>query len=555
MIRIRRLAAVVAVLALAACGGDDDGTSGSSGGDSTATSATDAGGGGGGGQEETLVIAAAQTPSTLEVEFGVGYENVEAVKNMHATLVRNPYIDAGNGAFRQDVTSFEPELAESWEVTEGGKVVTFKLKQGLKSVEGNDLTADDVVYTFERKLSTNSISTFLAAPALSDPSQVKKIDEYTVEFTLNQPYEFTFFSMLANFHVGSIYDQEVLEAQATADDPWAIEWVSKNGNYGFGPYRLVTFEPGQQLVWEANPNYVHGEPEIDRIIVRAVPESSNRAALVQAGDAHIAQQMRPRELSDLNGSNGVYVPDVPTNMNVFLPINTSVEKLSDPLVRQAIAYAIPYDRIIEDVYIGRARIMNGPIAPDLPGYAGDATEAFSYDPAKAKELLSQAGVDSLDFTLSYDLAYADLKEVAIQIQSAAQEAGINVTLNEMPTSAYQEAKASGGIEVALDRDYAIVQSPPYQLLLFFAPGSPLNWAQWEDEEFLGLVDEGLAAGTELSDAAAAKWVEAQVRLRDEQPFVWAIYVDPLVAMRDDVTGYTHRTDNVLPYDQLSFAGA
>jgi len=554
MTRIRKLVAICAVLAVAgsACGGSDSsgdtsGGTGSGGGGSQ----TD-GGEGSSTDGETLIIAAAQTPSTLEVEFGVGYENVEAVKNMHATLVRNPYIDAGNGQFRQDVTSFEPELAESWEVNEDGTVVTFKLKEGIKSVAGNELTADDVVYSFARKLSTNSISTFLAAPALSDPSQVKKIDDYTVEFTLNQPYEFTFFSMMSNFHVGSIYDQAVLEAQATEADPWAIEWVQNNGNYGFGPYRLVTFEPGQQLVWEANENYVHGEPEIKRIIVRAVPESSNRAALVRAGDAHIAQQLRPRELQELAGGDAVNVPDVPTNMNVFMPINTAVETLSDPLVRQAIAYAIPYDRIIEDVYVGRARVMNGPISPDLPGYAGSATEAFTYDPDRAKELLAEAGVDNLEFTLSYDLSYSDLKEVAIQIQSAARDAGITVNLNEMPTSAYQEAKATGGIEVALDRDYAIVQSPPYQLLLFFAPGSPLNWAQWEDDEFLGLVDEGLAAGTELSPEAAAKWVEAQVRLRDEQPFVWAIYVDPLVALRSNLSGYTHRTDNVLPYDKLSF---
>jgi peptide/nickel transport system substrate-binding protein len=541
----KRYAAGATVLALglvaAACGGSKSNDSGT-----PTTPATGTGG--------TLVIASAQTPTTLEAEFGVGYENVEAVKNMHATLVRNPYIDAGNNMFRQDVTKFEPELAESWEVSQGGQVFTFKLKKGIKSVAGNELTADDVVYSFERKLSTNSISTFLAAPALAKPSQVEKVDASTVRFTLNRPYEFTFLSMMSNFHVGAIYDSKVLQSHATADDKYATTWVAQNGNYGFGPYELVNFRPGEQMEWRANEGYVHGPPAIKRIIVRAVPETANRAALLQRGEVQIAEQLRAREVVDLSEKANATVPNVSTNLNVFLPINTTRPGLSDPKVRQAIAYAIPYDRIISDVYLGRAHKMEGLVSPDLPGYGGDQITHYTYDPDKARQLLKDAGQENLSFALSYDLAFPDMREVATQITSAAQAAGIKVTLNEMPSSAFQQASSSGEFDVALFRDYAIVQSPPYQLLLFFQPGSPINFPRWEDKEFLGIVDAGLAAGNELGDAAAKQWIEAQRRMQDQVPMIFTVYVDPLVAFQGSVTGYTHRTDNVLPYDQLRLAG-
>jgi peptide/nickel transport system substrate-binding protein len=503
----------------------------------------------------TLIIASAGLPSSLEQDKSLGYPNQEATQNMGATLIRNPYVPVGSaGDFRQDVSKFEPLLAESYQVSNDGLTYTFKLKQGVKSHAGNELTAEDVRYSLERKISTKMSSAFVASQALTRPDQFKVIDKYTASVTLDVPYRFTLLSLLANQHIGSIYDSTVLKANATAQDPWATAWADRN-DYGFGPYKLVEFTPGQQIVWQAHDGYVLGKPPIDRVVVRDVPESSTRVALLRAGDVHVAEQLRPRELATLANTPGIRVPSMPTNMYVFMSLNTKMPPFDNKLVRQALAHAIPYDRILQDVYLGKGVKAEGPITPGGAGYGGGKIPSYKTDPARAKELLTQAGFpNGVEGTLSIDLSYPDLQEAANIIRTGALEGGIRLTINPMPLAAYIENKFGGKLQLMLDRDYSIVQSPPYQLLLFFEKGSPLNWPQFVHEEFLSTIRKGIAVGDEQSDQANEFWLQAQRTLMDEMPMQWINYVEPLLGVRQEVTGYSHRTDNILPYERFKFVG-
>lgn len=502
-----------------------------------------------------VIVTAAQPPSFSYETSATGYEAGEFWANTGATLIRNPYVEGeGDLSASQDLFGFEPLLAESYEVSEDRLTYTFHLDPDAKSVAGNSITADDVLFSIKRKFETpTSVVPFVSAPALTDPdTQVTVIDESTVSITISDPgYGFTLLSMLAN-QPYNIYDSTVLLEHATDDDPYAVEWSETNASYGFGAYELTDYTPGEQMVYTANPGYVLGEPEITTIVQRVVPDAGQRANLVRSGDAQIATQLRPADQVDLADSGSAQIFTVPTNAYVYIPLLTTAEPFDDPEVRRAFSMAIPYDDIIDDVYRGRLDPVDSILSEDAPGYDGEGLAAPAHDPAGAQEILEAAGyTEPVEFTLTVNSAVPDLEETAVLIQSAAADAGFDVTVDSVNSAVFQEGLAAKTFQASMGRDYAIVQSPPYVLALFYTPGSPLNWPNYETPEFSAALAEGNAVGDPLTPEAGAWWNEAQRILQTDLPTIYVGYVQPLNAFGNDVGGYVFRTDNVIDYSQLT----
>ncbi|MFZ2176339.1 MAG: ABC transporter substrate-binding protein [Rhodococcus sp. (in: high G+C Gram-positive bacteria)] len=526
---------ILGALVLSACGG----------GGSTAASG-----------EQLIIVTGAQTNSFAQDVNGTGYENAEFLLNSNATLLRNPYVDGdGEMSRHQDLYAFEGLLADSYEVSDDGLVYTFRLSESALSQAGNTLTADDVLYSYERKFAVpTSIVPFVSAPAIVDPArQIRKIDDHTVTFTVDAAsHGFTLLSLLSNT-TATIYDSKVLKEHASDSDPYAAQWSSTNGNWGFGAYKLDTFKPGQEMIYTANPGYVGGEPEVKRIVQRVVQDPGTRANLLRNGDANIAAQLRPADQADLTTDPNVELYTAPTNAMSYIPLTTTTAPFDNVAVRRAFAYAIPYDKIIEDTYRGRAGEIAGILSPDAPGYDGEGLAPFTYDPAKSKEILAAAGITSpVAFTLTVNSSTPDLQEAATQIQTAAAAAGFTITIDPVPSATYNEGLAAKTFQASMGRDYSVVKSPPYELLLFYTAGSPLNWPNWENAAFYAAVNAGIAAGDPLSPEAGVHWNAAQRLIQEEVPTVWMNSVQPLNAFRSDVDGYVFRTDNVIDYSELSF---
>lgn len=506
---------------------------------------------------ETLVIVTASQPSGFAHEVSAtGYEAAEYFENTQATLLKNPYVETEDGSARQqDYYDFEPLLAESYEVSDDGLTYTFALDQDAVSVEGNPLTAEDVIFTFQRKFETEtSIIPFISAPTLVDPArQIEAIDEHTVAFTIDDPgYGFTLLSFLANAPY-AIYDSTVLLEHATDDDPFAVQWSQGNPNFGFGAYEVTDFTPGEEMVYEANEGYVGGAPAIERIVQRVVADAGQRANLVRSGDADIATQLRPADQVELVESDDVEIYSIDSNAMVYMPLTTTAEPFDDSAVRQALAHAVPYEAIMENVYRGRASELSGILSANAPGHVDEGLAPYEFDPAASLAILEDAGVATpVPFTLTVNNAYPDLEETAVQIQTAAAEAGFDVTIDPVNNATFQEGLAGKTFQASMGRDYAVVQSPPYVLSLFYTPGSAINWPDWTDQPFLDALDAGNAAGDPLSDSAGAAWNEAERRIRDEVPTIWMAWVQPLNAFSAAVDGYAFRSDNVIDYSELSF---
>lgn len=500
-----------------------------------------------------VIVTAAQPPSFSYESTPTGYEAAEFWLNTGATLIRNPYVEGTDGlAAHQELFKFEPVLAKSYDVSPDGKVFTFELNTDAKSASGNSLDADDVVFSFKRKFEVDtSIVAFVSAPVITSPDQVKKIDDDTVTITIDDPaHGFTLLSLLSN-QPYTIYDSDVLKAHATPDDPYGVEHSKTNADYGFGAYKLVSYTPGQQMVYEANPGYALGEPEVKKIVQRVVADAGQRSNLVKSGDAAIATQLRPADQVALSDAGAAQIFDVPSNAYVYVPLTTTKAPFDNVDVRRAFAHAVPYEAIMKDVYKGRLGPISSILNDTLPDFNGSGLNPNTFDPQKSLEILKNAGVSApVKFELTINNAVPDLKETAVQIQTAARAAGFEITLNEVNSAVFQEGLAAKTFQASMGRDYAVVQSPPYVLSLFYTPGSPINWPDFDYAPLNNAIAAGNKAGEPLTPAAWAEWNKAERVLQDQMPTVYIGYVQPLNAFRNGLGGYVFRTDSVIDYSVL-----
>lgn len=529
------------VLLVAACG-----TSANS---ATATTSGEA-------SASTLTIVTPDTSIVWAIDNGFG--GYEQGKNVQATMLRKPFVDSaqGKGVQQQDVYSYEPYLASGYEVSEDGLTYTFTLSDA-KSAAGNELTAEDVVWTFERKFNTpTSVIPGVMAPSLTDPTtQITVVDDKTVAFTLpNAGLGTTFLALMSDL-CGQIYDSTLLKEHVTPDDPYAVKWSAENPNFGFGPYEVSSYQSGVSVVMTARDDFILGKPPVDTINIRIVADPGTRANAVKNGDADLAESVTPADSAALAEEPAVIVPEVDNpNTFIMMPLVTNKAPFDNVAVRQAMAYATPYTQIVDDVYRGLAK-RSGPgfLLNDAPGYSDAGFPDYTYNPEKAKQLLTDAGfANGVEFTLAVSAADPDTREAAIQIQTAAKAAGFTVTIDEQSAAEFAEQRVNHTSQAFILRDYAITLTPPYELLVYTAPGSTNNFADWEYQPFY----DALAAGNELPDAlsdeAGAAWNATEKIYLDQSPIVFIAQVQPSVLLSSKVGGYAWTSDNWIDYSNLYF---
>lgn len=511
--------------------------------------ACDSGGGTDTEGRATLVIAEAATPTSLDSEFvGNQPQNLEAALNYADPLVQLPTKTNADGTQDVDVSKApEPFLAESYERAEDGLSFRFTLRKGVKSYAGNELTSADVDYLYERSLGLEGLCGFVMGVSSVDKSDpVTVVDEYTVDINLTEPNPILPLAM-ATIPICTIYDSTEVKSHATDEDPWAKEWLATH-TASFGAYHVETFTPGQETVWVANPNYFKGPLEIEKVIVKAIPEASSRAALLGRSEVDVAADLTPRDLEELRSNQDVVVESRTGSAGLILGLNNGIPPLDDPLVRQAVAYALPIDDIVSTVFLDTPGV--GPAPGYIPtGYPG-ALDAWPYgdDPARAKELLAEAGVDAPSLKLSFNTAQAVDEEVAILIQTALREVGIEVVLQKLSPAKYFEQYFAREAQMVLVNDTPFTPDGPYVLGLYFHPDpgiGPANWVNYAGSEVADLIDQGLASADPAERAELAR--QANEMLVEEAP--WGIYllVGNNVPHLTNVGGYVWQTNNFLRF--------
>lgn len=498
--------------------------------------------------QSTLVVAAFKTPNGIDHDYNYAPEDHQIRAAVYEKLMALGRVEGSDGLSLPSYSQSQMvgRLAESWSVSEDGKTLTIKLRQGVKSHAGNELTADDVQWTWDRSWALDAVGAFYAKFILNmkEPTW-KVIDKYTWALTTPEVNVMTALLMVNNDL--DIIDATEAKKHVTTEDPWAKEWLATH-EAGHGAYRLTEWKPGEQVVLEAFADYYRGKPSIDKVIYREVPEAANRFALLTAGNAHIAESLPPRFLEEAKKTDGLVVYNTPGNRLFQLYVNFKMEPTSDVRVRQALNYATPSDQILKAVFYGFAQPSRSPMPSVYPGYTGEFWN-YAHNPEKAKALIKEAGADGAELTITFDASSPEQKSTAIILKSAYEDVGLKVNLTEMSSAAYSTQLYDGKFQSFFLIEFPILPDPGYALALNYPCGSFLNASHYCNPDVDKMLVEAAALRDEGKRMALYKEIQKKM-VADDANSVWIAEPGWQLMTTKNVAGVGWDTPNIYQFFDL-----
>jgi peptide/nickel transport system substrate-binding protein len=402
----------------------------------------------------------------------------------------------------------KPWLATSWESADGGKSLVLTLRSNVKMHDGTLLKAEDVRYSIERFRKYA-----IGRAALNMVTAVTVLDERRVKLTTKAPFS-PLLRTLA-YPGLSMYSKAAIEK--AGDDNF------RNQIAGPGPYRVTEFQAGNKMVLTAFDQYWAGKPALKTITFRMMPEMSARILALESGDVDLIDAVSPQETTRLARNDKLQIINPPSAGFVRMYMNTQKGPLTDRRVRQAITTAIDREGIVKNLFMGRAEVAHSLAPPGVFGYTGEY-DVYRYDPAKARELLKQAGATNLKFTLFHSPGrYLLSTEVVEAMKANLAAVGVDMTIRNLEWGAFSAATttklADTKMEASLnwwrsingDADSAIADFASK----FFAPGN--NTSFFSNEQYDKLYEQEQAEADQGKRERMLK--EMQKILMTEMPAV------------------------------------
>jgi len=417
--------------------------------------------------------------------------------------------------YRGASTTPEPMLAKSYDISEDGLAYTFHLRDGVKFHDGTTLDANAVVSSFLRALKLGEqggwAGTFIG---IVDEEGVKAVDDYTVQFNLRERYA-PFVPCLAVQALG-IVSPKVMEHETEGDLGKA--WLSQN-EAGSGSFKLKEYVPNEKIVLSAVKDYWGGVPKIDEMIVQIITEPSTQRLMLETGEIDGAEDIPVIALSELSKNPDIHVVDDPGFFISFMILNTQ-KKLKDAKVRKAIAHAVDFDGIINDINFGRGTRLRSALPKGFPG-ADESIPLYDYDLDKTQVLLADAGYDK---GLELDMLIAPFEEwikISTSLQSSLAKVNVKLNIQQFAWPTYIEKLSHGDHDLALmgwTPDYA---DPNMQVWFYFYSknaGPGWNFAFYNNPK----VDQLIIAGRSETDMSKRleMYSEIQKITVDEAPYIW-----------------------------------
>ncbi len=386
------------------------------------------------GRADSLLIVQEYGPNSMDMQGLGSSQPVNGVAlNCYDRLVsfkRKP-IDGGSSTF--DVHAVEPDLAESFQESSDGMSCTFKLRKDAKFHDGAPITAADVKWSLDRAVSIGGFATTqMKAGSLEKPEQFVAVDAGTFRLDYARRDKLALLDLAVT--IPFIFNSELAKKNAPPTDPWAKDYLKANVAGG-GAFKVESWKPGTETIYVRNDDWKLGPlPKMRRIITRDVPSPSNRRALLERGDADMSYGLPPKDFPELLAANKVKVVGLPIpNAIWYVALNTVNPPFNNVKLRQAIAYAIPYAKIMEGSLYGRAAPMFGGTDATAKSTAWPQPFPYSLNLEKARALMNEAGYpNGLSTTLSFDMGTGTVGEpMAVLIQDSLAQIGIKVEINKI----------------------------------------------------------------------------------------------------------------------------
>ena len=466
-------------------------------------------------QENILIVALPNDPTSL---YGPNMSDRTA-DNAGSPLYDTLILQTANNELL-------PGLATAWEVSEDNLTYTFTLREGVTFHNGEAFTADDVVATWEYgKTETNE---YAGQYAIAD--SVTAVDDFTLQITTATP-DPLFYTRIS--------------------EDWPIvpgDYIREVGIEGFeaapvgtGPFVFVERLPGERISMSKNPAYwQEGQPGVDGIEFRIIEDSSTRVAALLAGDVHVVSRLSSEEYAAVTADENVVGISYPTDRvyyvafkNVGNGVGTPIE---DVRVRQAMNYAVDKDTIIDAIFSGAASSVASFTVPGNLGY-DESIAAYPYDPAKAQELLAEAGyADGFSIGMGCPAdAYLNINDVCLAIETDLEAVGIDVELALLSSDVYwSEAQYGATGPMLVDSWSSSVGEAMPRIEGALTPGE--YYAVWEDATIVEFLT-GIQTTVDR-DARAQLYRDLSVYMNENPPFIYLYQPVSFEAISAKLEGYT-----------------
>lgn len=535
-------------------------------------------------QVSQLIFVSPSDPSTF---------NAPINSSLYSTYVFG-FINEGLISQNGLTTELEPALAESWEISDDQKQIIFTLRKDLKWSDGEPITADDVVFTYNdvylnEKVPTGTRDILRIGSQGAFPS-VSKVDERRVKFTVPEP-----FAPFLRFAGGiSILPKHALqEAINTTDEDGDLKFLSTWGTdtdprkiVGAGQYRMVSYTPSQRVVFERNPYYWRQDeqgrqqPYIERLILQIIESDDNQLIRFRSGELDSldvkAEQFRLLKREEKRGKYTIYNggPEAGTRslgFNLTKARNESGEPFVDPVksswfntlaFRQAVAHAIDRETMKNNVYRGLGEVQHSPIWSQNPFYFSpeEGLKTYEYSPEKAKQLLLNAGFqynpqgELLDwngkrvrFTILVKAEEKTRVDAAVQIQQDLSKIGIKADLQVVNFNVVLQKLFSRDWEVYVGGFGGGSIDPHSGFNIWYSRGSSHQFNQapqpgeppitgWEASDWELEIDRLFQAGVRELDEDKRKEIYGQFQqvIAEQVPFIYLVNQLTFSAVRDRV---------------------
>lgn len=467
-------------------------------------------GGGDGAKKDTLIWVQGADVTSLDPHVGKETPAVTVTCQMFDTLLA---MDENNEP--------APLLAESYEQVDD-RTWRFKLREDVKFHDGEQMTAEDVVFSINRARESNYVSYVIDAV-----SEVIAEDDYTVVLKTAEPYSPLLSALTVPFT--AIVPKHIVEAD---EEGFQLNPV------GTGAYKFVEWKQGEYVKMEANPDYFLGEPKTKNLQMKVVPEASQRVISIETGEADLAYGVSANDAKRVSEDDNLQLFKASSQSVSYLTLNGNDERFADERVRQAIRYAIDNEMLVETMLYGAGEPAYSIIPPNAFGYS-EKVVPYEYDLEKAKQLMADAGYpDGFECTLSVtddsvkgeicQVIQSQLKEIGIECSIQVKEYG--TWIDELGTGSH-EMSFSGWVCVTGDADYNY-----YSLLHSTQTGYPGNDAFIQNEE----VDKLVVAARQTGDAKERQEYYDQLEelLGELSPYVPLYYDSTNVGGTSKVSGFS-----------------
>jgi len=497
-------------------------------------------------RKQILRVAVERDFETLRPELSAGDTNWMLRRLIYATPILWGTTQRADGALIYDQETLEMVLATEYKVSADRQTIEFTLRPEAKFANGDPINTQAFRDSYAWFLDTRG-SGQLKVNGLPSADRIEVVDDVTVRLHLDRPVAW---GLIGNALLSSssiVHAKEILK-HATADDPYGIKWLETK-TVESGAFRIETWQRGSMMSLVPNP-YAFQSSQLERIILQIVPDASTRRIVLERGDVDFAVQVAAKDVPDLRKASGVKVTSYPSTHGWWLGMTWSKPPFNNMHFRRAIAWAIPYDTLLQVVAQGLAERLRSCMPSNISGYVGDFW-SYEINLEKAQEELAQVQLPA-GFTVTMPVYAGDLidEEATVLVQDSLAQLGIKLAIQKMPIGQKRSLITKKQVDMAIYDWRPWIPDAGYFIYWHWLPDSFWNCWSYSNPEAQALGNEAITM--------AIGSPERNAKLRRFQEIVnGEIGLAPLftqfdnIVMREQVHGYVYYPDGIPVLAKLS----